>query len=334
VRYLRLRLPDRDYVALLIGRHAMIARHMATGEAIEIDVVGPKVRFAFPTEEGANAYEEIYDRQARAFGAAGQRILGRLRVGIVGLGGTGSVTALELAYLGVRNFLLIDPQTLDLTNRNRVVGSKPDDVGTLKAELARRQILEIKPSANVETYTAGNGVLDLECRQKLQLVDFVFICTDSHASRAAACELCYQFLIAGIDVGVDINVKNGLVNAITGRAQMLAPGLPCLLCTSSINTDAVRRELMSPEQKAADPYFTGEGEPQPAVISVNGTISSLAVTMFLAAVVGIPQEARYLRYDGLKGDIRRVIGSTDSNCLFCSTSGALGRGDSRPSSFL
>ena len=85
-------------------------------------------------------------------------------------------------------------------------------------------------------------------------------------------------------------MNNGAVNAITGRTQMLAPGLPCLLCTSSINADAVRKELMSPEQKTVDPYFTGEGEPQPAVISINGTICSLAVTMFLAAVVGIPRK--------------------------------------------
>ena len=86
---------------------------------------------------------------------------------------------------------------------------------------------------------------------------------------------------------------------------------------------------MSPEQKAADPYFTGDGEPQPAVITLNGTMCSLAVTMFLAAVVGIPMKARYQRYDGLLGQVRPVVVSADRCCLFCSTSGVLGRGGSR-----
>lgn len=275
-KYLSERLPDRIHVALLVGRQGMSARRLATGEMIGIEEIGPRVRFAFPDAEvGPGAYIEIYDRQVRAFSLAGQRILSRLRAAIVGLGGTGSIIALELAYLGVRNFLLIDPQTLDATNRNRVVGSRAGDDGKAKVEIAKRQILEINPAAVVETDDTETGVLDATCGQKLRTVDFIFACTDSHASRAIVCKLCYQFLIPGIDVGVAINAEKGSVNAITGRTQMMAPGLPCLLCTGSIHSDAIRKELMSPEQKAADPYFAGEGEPQPAVISLNGTCAPL-----------------------------------------------------------
>ena len=48
--------------------------------------------------------------------------------------------------------------------------------------------------------TPRMGVLDATCGQKLRTVDFIFACTDSHASRAIVCKLCYQFLIPGIDV--------------------------------------------------------------------------------------------------------------------------------------
>lgn len=328
--YLRLRLPDRVHIALVVAKLGMTARRLATHQALRIEERGPQVRFAFAVEDdGASAYSQIFDRQVRAFGVAGQTILNRLRVGIVGLGGTGSIIALELAYLGVRNFLLIDPQPLDTTNRNRVVGSNPGDVGKTKVEIAKRQILEINPAAVVETDDSEKGVLDAACCEKLRTVDFIFACTDSHAPRAIVCKLCYQYLIPGIDVGVDISATNGAIKAITGRTQMMAPGLACLLCSGSINPEAIRRELMSPEQKAADPYFTGDGEPQPAVITLNGTMCSLAVTMFLAAVVGIPMKARYQRYDGLLGQVRPVVVSADRCCLFCSTSGVLGRGGSR-----
>lgn len=332
--YLKARLPGHDHIALLIGRQRMNARRLGAGGAISIAECGSQMRFAcLDADAASDPYTEIFDRQVRAFGAAGQRVLNRIRVAIVGLGGTGSITALQLAYLGVRDFLLIEPQSLETTNRNRVVGSKPGDVGMGKADIARRQILDISPSATVETDTSAKGVLDADCLQGLRTVDFIFLCTDSHASRAALCKLCYQHLIPGIDIGVAIDAGSGAISAITGRTQMLAPGLPCLLCTSSINPDAIRKELMSPEQKAADPYFSRGGEPQPAVISLNATICSLAITMFLAAVAGIPAEARYQRYDGIKGVVRHVVGSADPSCLYCSTGGALGRGDSRPTSF-
>ena len=327
--YLNARLPNGAHAALVVGPHGMTARRLATEETFAIDEIGPSIRYAsLASDGGSSAYQEIYDRQVRAFGAAGQRILDRLTVALVGLGGTGSIIALELAYLGVRRFLLIDPEKLDTTNRNRVAGSRPGDVDTLKVEIAKRQILEINPAAIVDTDASATGVLDPACAGKLRAADFVFACTDSHASRAMVSKLCYQYLIPGIDVGVDINAPAGAIHAITGRTQMMSPGLPCLVCTDSISPDAIRRELMSPEQRAADPYFSAQSEPQPAVISLNGTMCSLAITMFLSAVVGIPMEARYQRYDGVKGVVRRAVGSAASDCIVCSPSGALGRGDS------
>ena len=115
--------------------------------------------------------------------------------------------------------------------------------------------------------------------------------------------------------------------SIGGRVQMIAPGLPCLLCTNSINADAVRRESMSPEQQAADPYFGSGGEPQPAVISLNSTMSSLAVTMFASVVTGMPIEARHLRYDALRSKVYPVAATAHPECLICSSGREIGQGE-------
>ena len=48
---------------------------------------------------------------------------GDLTVGIVGCGGTGSAVAEQLARLGVRRFILTDPDTLSASNVTRVYGS-------------------------------------------------------------------------------------------------------------------------------------------------------------------------------------------------------------------
>ena len=47
-----------------------------------------------------------------------------LRVGVVGLGGTGSAVAQQLAHLGVTKYTLIDRDDIDVTNLNRLIGAR------------------------------------------------------------------------------------------------------------------------------------------------------------------------------------------------------------------
>ena len=65
-------------------------------------------------EEGCGS--RMYDRQSRLFGDAGQELLRRTRVGIVGLGGAGSILAELLGRLGVGEFVLADPDRAEGTN--------------------------------------------------------------------------------------------------------------------------------------------------------------------------------------------------------------------------
>ncbi|RMH07131.1 MAG: hypothetical protein D6697_09280, partial [Armatimonadetes bacterium] len=69
------------------------------------------------------AEQTLYDRQIRAFGAEGQAVLSSLRVALVGAGGLGSQIANALTLLGVGQLVLIDPDRLELSNLNRVVGA-------------------------------------------------------------------------------------------------------------------------------------------------------------------------------------------------------------------
>jgi molybdopterin-synthase adenylyltransferase len=120
------------------------------------------------------------------------------------------------------------------------------------------------------------------------------------------------------------------VTHISGRVQMAAPGLPCLVCGNVIDPVAVRRELQSSVQRAADPYITGHNEPQPAVISLNSTMASLAVTMFMSAFTPVPGEARLQYYNGVSGVVRAATLQADPSCVVCSRSGALGLGNKWP----
>ena len=79
--------------------------------------------------------DAMYDRQARLFGDAGQDILRRTKVGIIGLGGAGSLLAEYLGRLGVGEFVLVDPDRAAVSNLPRLIAADRSDA----LSLARRR---------------------------------------------------------------------------------------------------------------------------------------------------------------------------------------------------
>jgi molybdopterin-synthase adenylyltransferase len=322
--YCRERVPKIPHAALVLSPEGARARVLGCGEAIEILEIGRRLIRWFPTDQGPISNE--HDRQVRAFGEAGQRAIQAMRVGLVGLGGTGSVAAQQLAHFGLSRFLLIDPQLVEDTNLNRLVGALPSDIGQPKVAIARRMIRRIV--ANAQVRAVQGNVLDEAVGALLRDVDFVFCCTDSHGSRHFINQLAYQYFIPCIDMGVVIQVHEGTVTHFSGRVQMLAPGLGCLVCTVGLlDPREVRWDLSNEQQRKADPYFLGRTDiKQPAVISLNSAVASQAVTMFLAAVAGIPSPARSQLLRGERGDMRVLDDTPRPQCVNCSTEAFYGKG--------
>ncbi|MFO0607736.1 MAG: ThiF family adenylyltransferase [Polyangiales bacterium] len=179
--YLHHRNPGKPHVSLLIGDAGLSARVLGTSDTpVRVVEVGRSVRFHGGVVPALELAPE-HDRQILAFGEEGQRLLHSLRVGVVGLGGTGSVVAQQLAHLGVDDYVLIDHDHLDRTNLNRVAGARPRDVGAAKIAVAERMIRELRPSPRIESHRK-DVALDGTARALLA-TDFVFCCTDSHAGR-------------------------------------------------------------------------------------------------------------------------------------------------------
>jgi molybdopterin-synthase adenylyltransferase len=159
-------------------------------------------------------------------------------------------------------------------------------------------------------------------------VDFIFCCTDSHGSRHVINQLAYQYFIPCIDMGVAITVDNGRVTFFGGKVHMLAPGLACLVCTDGfLSPQEVRWDLSNERQRTADPYFSGRVNiKQPAVISINSAAASQAVTMFLAAVAGIPTAVRSNALRGIQGTMRPLESTPRAGCINCSEAAYFGKG--------
>lgn len=326
------RASDGIHGALVLGKAGFQARVYpggqvkSVGEVIEVgsNVVTHSQRDFEPLVDGT------FDRNVRALGEAGQQIIGQCKIGIIGLGGTGSIVAEQLAYLGVRTFVLIDDDRLAESNLNRVVGTTPNDVDRLKVDCAAEHIQRIA-AGGAAVDAVNRSVLDRSAAEQLLDCNAVFNCTDTHASRAIVNQLAYQYFIPAIDMGVRIDAQGGHISAMAGRVQMLAPGLACLQCQTLLDPEAIRRELLTEEVRRADPYIVGEEVPQPSVISLNATVASFAVTTFLAGWIGLPVGARRLNYRIAEGQVRGVSSQPNPDCIVCSRdTGAFGKGASWP----
>jgi hypothetical protein len=204
------------------------------------------------------------------------------------------------------------------------------DVGRRKVDIASANVERIS-GGRVGVSTIPGNVTFRATAVHLLDCDFVFSCTDTHGSRAVVNQLAYQYLLPAIDMGIRIDAAGGRVTSMAGRTQMLAPGLACLQCQNLLDPEEVRRDLMTSAERIADPYIVGAPQPQPAVISLNATVASLSVTMFLAAVTGMPISARRLNYRIGESIVKPVEVQPTPNCVVCSSSrGALAKGDSWP----
>jgi hypothetical protein len=220
---------QQSHAAMVLSDGGICARTLGAFTPMRVVSIGEKLIVEFDPSRAADAPVALFDRQIRAFGTDGQRILQSLRVGIVGLGGTGSIMAQQLAHMGVRDFVLIDPDHLELTNLNRVVGVNESDIGKPKVELSERHILTISTQAVVQSLQGD--VVRTAVAEELLSVDIIIGCTDSHGSRSVLQQIAYQYLIPCIDIGSTITTKDGLVSGVFGRVQLLSAGQACLWCS-------------------------------------------------------------------------------------------------------
>jgi molybdopterin/thiamine biosynthesis adenylyltransferase len=295
--FLAHRHPDQAHMAVVVSIGGVRARRLGMSEEVSIVSAGAQRQVVFDSDSGQSLISERYDRQVRAFGPSGQRELQRLRVAIVGLGGTGSLVAQQLVHLGVRDFILVDPDVLEATNLNRVSHAFPEDVGKPKVEIAARYIRSVAKDSKVNCIEGD--VIQSKTARQLVNADIFFGCTDSHGSRAVMQQVAYQYMIPYIDLGVTLIAKEGLMAHVYGRVQLLSPGLACFTCSNLLDPNEVRRDMMTAFERQADPYIQGDREHAPAVMSLNATVASLAVTMLIAVVTDVPVAARYLLYNAL-----------------------------------
>ncbi|GBC92027.1 Molybdopterin-synthase adenylyltransferase [bacterium HR15] len=269
------------------------------------------------------AQQELYDRQVRALGAAGQAILSNLRVALVGAGGLGSQMAQALTLLGVGEIVLIDPDRLELSNLNRVVGAtwaracrRWRKVKALAQSLNRTRppdspaIIPLAQDARVPDLLP---VL-LECDLLIGAVDSATV--RQYLNLVAVCALKPY-----LDAGVGIRAESGRIVQGGGQVQVVLPGeTACLACVGHLVRQSVEEQL-TPEQRAMSiqhGYIQGERIPNPQVVFLNGVVANLLAWEFVKLCTGCLPVQPYVYYDLVNQQVFPALAERHPDCFLCS----------------
>lgn len=231
--------------------------------------------------------EERLARQS-FLGAHSDQVLAATRVAIIGLGGGGSHVAQQLAHLGVGQFVLLDPDVVEETNLNRLIGATSIDavLQTPKVDVVARTILRLNSTARIIRLRASwqdHAVLLREC-------DVIIGCVDKYAEREQVEIAARRYLVPYIDIGMDVHA-NGAEFYIAGQVILSMPGERCLRCFGFLTDELLARE--------AENYAAAGSRPQ--VVWPNGVLASTAVGIFVQLVTPwhkTPLATAYLEYDG------------------------------------
>ncbi len=332
-RYVSRKLPGLPFGALVFGRNAYDGRAYSSKgtDSLVLRPVGEEAArpaWVGGDDDGADSRgrDERFDRQIRSLGPAGQRRIADLRVGVVGLGGTGSQVVQQLAHLGVQTFVLVDDDRVEPSNLPRLAGASWLDARLRRRKyiVARRAIRRLSRRAAVSRTGTLRSAASLSA---LRGVDLIVGCVDNDGARLILSELAAADLVPYLDLGVGIEGRPGLPDQIGGRVAFHLPGGPCLSCADEIDfaeaSEDLEDESLYHLRRARG--YARDRAVEPALMPLNTTVVGLGMIELLAFATGIRRVDPFLRYDALGARVVRQHVEIDPECPVCRT--ATGMGD-------
>jgi molybdopterin/thiamine biosynthesis adenylyltransferase len=278
-------------------------------------------------KNGVTGEEGIFNRSALALGLdVLRRIMQDQVISIVGVGGLGSVVAEHLIHMGFHEINLIDPDVLEVSNLNRVVGAYYEDARQklFKVDVVKRHLTRINPKAIVSA--CRRDVHDKEVEKVLALSDWIIVATDNHSSRLRVQELSVQYFVPLISIGVNITVKDSKIEDMSGEVITARVGdYLCLNCLSRINPIKVASERHPDktirEELVKRGYVTGKDIKEPAVKTLNTYLATMAVEVLINQYTDSKPHIPILVYEN--NGYMSIYGDSESvqfrnkNCYTC-----------------
>jgi hypothetical protein len=319
-------------------------------------IVGKARRVLFPAPPPrADLALALYDRQTRLFGDAGQHILKRAKIAVIGVGSVGALLIEWLARLGIGHFVLIEPERIEVPNLSRFPGATmfdalsflqgPRSPGWVRAlarrwsarklRIAERVIRRANPTARIELLPYDflhQGVASqvLDC-------DYLFLAADSMRARLLFNAIVHQYLIPGVQVGAKVTADSstGEIASVHAVSRPVNPDGGCLLCNELISASKLQEEGQTERERHAQRYVDDDEITAPSVITLNARAASQAADDFMFYMTGLTSKDAtqgYMRFMPMTREVFLDEPRRSQECSECGDGAhsRLGRGDLGP----
>jgi len=213
---------------------------------------------------------------------------------IVGLGGLGSPVVLYLAAAGVGRLILVDHDTVDLSNLQRQIAHQTSSVGSPKVESAADTARRLNPHCDIVTVREKLDATNAEAW--VSQSDVIVDCSDNFAVR---------FLLNRVSVQCKVPLVSGAAIRMDGQLSVYDPRLddsPCYRClydeTGEEDMRCVTNGVLAP------------------IVGIVGTIQATETLKVLAGM-GTTLVGRLLVLDGMRMQFREIRLKKNQQCPVC-----------------
>lgn len=323
---------------MVMGRHAAGFRgFLATaagenlGELTQIRVIGHQgirlYNLAAQTPAPFSEEDPRLERNLRWLGEEAQQRLRRTPLAICGLGGVGALVVANVRGLGLGEITLIDPDRVEMSNLNRLVGAGQEDLESYKVDVMRREIRRVRPETQVQALPCG--VEDPRAHARLREADVILGALDGMGPRATLQILAARYLKPLFDLGSGILVdSDGKVHKMGSQIIVYILGGPCLACQGM---DIFRPDSgLAGDLRKKTGYVAGTGLTPTSVVTINSVLAGWAVHLLIRYLTGVGGAfPRYTQVDQWAGTVKQLNFDRKPSCPICGQDGIEGKGDAR-----
>ena len=184
------------------------------------------------------------------------------KVLVIGAGAIGNEALKNLALLGFGNIMIIDRDTIEISNLSRSILYRAADAGKSKASTAAKAVREINPNVNVRSQD-GDIRFDLGLGL-LRQMDVIIGCVDNRNARIYINRACQKVDRPWVDAGI---------GQLNGQIRVFQPGNgACYECSFS---DADYQDLSVSCNQLASRYSSeGKVPTTPTIASIAGAVQA------------------------------------------------------------
>jgi molybdopterin/thiamine biosynthesis adenylyltransferase len=277
---------------------------------------------------------ESLRRTISAWGASRQANLARIRVGIVGAGSVGSIVAEALARTGFQRVSLIDFDTIEELNLDRLLHAYRRDarMARAKVQVLGKAIRRSATASDFQVDMIEHSIVEDMGFQAALDCDVLFSCVDRPWARSVLNFIAYTHLIPVIDGGILVTASKKKLHAADWRAHIASPGRRCLECREQYDPGLVSTErdgyFDDPKyiEGLADDHFIKRNENVFGFSLSTASFEVLQLLMMVLAPLGV-SDAGAQAYHFVPGLFDRPnFDACEPRCPFSTL--LLGRGDS------